>query len=232
MSSGTFKHDLFSQFARVGKALSNANRLELLEFLAQGERSVEELAKVSGLTVANTSQHLQQLRQAGLVTTRKQGQHVYYRLTGDDVVQLLGCLRRVAEHHVAEVEKLVNTYLTVKDDLEPVPAKELLERARKGLVTVIDVRPPEEYAAGHLPGAVNIPLSELEAHLEELDPSQEVVAYCRGPHCVLAFDAVARLREKGLKARRLEDGYPEWKLKGLPVETSPPDADEPQENTP
>ncbi len=223
MSSGSFKHDLFSQFARVGKALANANRLELLEFLAQGERSVEELARVSGLTVANTSQHLQQLRQAGLVTTRKQGQHVYYRLTGDDVVQLLGCLRRVAEHHVAEVEKLVNTYLTVKDDLEPVPAKELLERARKGLVTVIDVRPPEEYAAGHVPGAVNIPLSELEAHLEALDPEQEVVAYCRGPHCILAFDAVERLRRQGLKARRLEDGYPEWKLMGLPVESGSPE---------
>lgn len=232
MSSGSFKHDLFSQFARVGKALSNANRLELLEFLAQGERGVEELAKVSGLSVANTSQHLQQLRQAGLVTARKQGQHVYYSLSGQDVVQLLGCLRRVAEQHVAEVEKLVNTYLTVKDDLEPLPREELLERARKGLVTVIDVRPPEEYAAGHLPGAVNIPLAELEAHLQELDPEQEVVAYCRGPHCVLAFDAVARLRKKGLKARRLEDGYPEWKLMGLPVETSPPDADEPQENTP
>jgi len=229
MSSGNFKHDLFSQFARVGKALSNANRLELLEFLAQGERSVEELARVSGLSVANTSQHLQQLRQAGLVTTRKQGQHVYYRLTGDDVVQLLGCLRRVAEHHVAEVEKLVNAYLTVKDDLEPVPAKELLERARKGLVTVIDVRPPEEYAAGHVPGAVNIPLAELEAHLEKLDPEQEVVAYCRGPHCVLAFDAVERLRKKGLKARRLEDGYPEWKLLGLPVESGGPDEnDEPR----
>jgi len=190
---------------------------------------VEELARVSGLSVANTSQHLQQLRQAGLVTTRKQGQHVYYRLTGDDVVQLLGCLRRVAEHHVAEVEKLVNAYLTVKDDLEPVPAKELLERARKGLVTVIDVRPPEEYAAGHVPGAVNIPLAELEAHLEELDPEQEVVAYCRGPHCVLAFDAVERLRRKGLKARRLEDGYPEWKLMGLPVESGGPDEnDEPR----
>ncbi len=229
MSSGNFKHDLFSQFARVGKALSNANRLELLEFLAQGERSVEELARVSGLSVANTSQHLQQLRQAGLVTTRKQGQHVYYRLTGDDVVQLLGCLRRVAEHHVAEVEKLVNAYLTVKDDLEPVPAKELLERARKGLVTVIDVRPPEEYAAGHVPGAVNIPLAELEVHLEELDPDQEVVAYCRGPHCVLAFDAVERLRKKGLKARRLEDGYPEWKLLGLPVESgNADDNDEPR----
>jgi len=218
MSTGSFKQDLFAQFARVGKALSNANRLELLEFLAQGERSVEALAKVSGLSVANTSQHLQQLRQAGLVTCRKEGLRVYYSLSGDDVVVLLDALRAVAERHLAEVEKLVNTYLTVKDSLEPVPAQELLERARQGLVTVIDVRPPEEYAAGHLPGAVNIPLAELEQHLHELDPGQEIVAYCRGPHCVLAFDAVARLREKGLRARRLENGYPEWKLAGLPVE--------------
>ncbi len=219
MSSSNFKHDLFTQFARVGKALSNANRLELLEFLAQGERSVDELAKVSGLTVANTSQHLQQLRQAGLVMTRKEGLKVYYRLSGDDVITLLNALRAVAERHVAEVERLVNTFLTVKDDLEPVPAEELLQRVREGLVTVLDVRPPEEYAAGHVPGAINLPLAELESRLHELDPDQEVVAYCRGPHCVLAFDAVARLRQQGLKARRLEDGYPEWKTAGLPVET-------------
>ncbi len=215
---GNFKQDLFSQFARVGKALGNGNRLELLEFLAQGERSVEALAKVSGLSVANTSQHLQQLRQAGLVITRKDGQHVYYRLSGDDVIQLMGCLRRVAETHVAEVERLVNTYLTVKDNLEPVPADELLSRARDGLITVIDVRPPEEFAAGHLPGAVNIPLSQLEEHLADLPKNTEVVAYCRGPYCVLAYEAVARLRKQGYKARRLQDGYPEWKQAGLPVE--------------
>lgn len=219
MSSTHFKHDLFSQFARVGKALSNGNRLELLEYLAQGERSVEELGKVAGLTLANTSQHLQQLRQAGLVATRKAGLKVYYRLSGDDVIVLLDALRAVAERHVADVERLVNTYLTVKDSLEPVPRSELLARVREGLVTVLDVRPPEEYAAGHVPGAVNIPLAELEQRLEELGKDQEIVAYCRGPHCVLAFDAVARLREKGLKARRLEDGYPEWKAEGLPVET-------------
>ncbi len=220
MSSGNFKHDLFAQFARVGKALANANRLELLEFLAQGERSVEELAKVSGLTVANTSQHLQQLRYAGLVNARKVGLKVYYSLSSPDVVVLLNSLRRVAERHVAEVERLVQTYLSVKDELEPLPREELLQRARDGLVTVIDVRPPEEYAAGHVPGAINIPLSELESQLERLDPGEEIVAYCRGPHCVLAFEAVERLRKKGLKARRLEDGLPEWKLAGLPVETS------------
>jgi len=218
MSTENFKHDLFAHFARVGKALSNGNRLELLEFLAQGERSVEELSKVAGLTVANTSQHLQQLRQAGLVSTRKEGLKVFYRISGDDVVGLLDALRLVAERHVADVERLVNTYLTVKDSLEPIPRAELLERVRDDLVTVVDVRPPEEYAAGHVPGAVNIPLSELEERLDELNETQEVVAYCRGPHCVLAFDAVARLREKGLKARRLEDGYPEWKTAGLPIE--------------
>ena len=220
MSSDNFKHDLFTQFARVGKALGNGNRLEILEFLAQGERSVEALANVAGLTVANTSQHLQHLRQAGLATTRKEGLKVYYRLSSDDVLDLIDALRRVAEHHVAEVDRLINSYLTVKDDLEPIPRDELLARARDGHVTVIDVRPPEEYAAGHLPGAVNIPLAELEQRLAELgqDKDQEIVAYCRGPHCVLAFDAVARLREKGLKARRLQDGYPEWKTAGLPVE--------------
>ena len=218
MSSTNFKHDLFAQFARVGKALSNGNRLELLEFLAQGERSVEQLSQVAGLTVANTSQHLQQLRHAGMVTCRKEGLKVYYSISGDDIINLLDALRAVAERHVADVQHLVNTYLTVKDDLEPIPRVELLERARDGLITVLDVRPPEEFAAGHVPGAENIPLSELEKHLDQFNPEQEIVAYCRGPHCVLAFDAVAKLRKKGLKARRLQDGYPEWKTAGLPVE--------------
>ena len=213
-----FKQQLFSQFARVGKALSNANRLELLEFLAQGERSVEALAKVAGLSVANASQHLQQLRQAGLVSSRKQGLKVFYRVSGDDVVDLFKALRNVAQRHLAEVNQLLDNYLTIKDSLEPLPREELLKRVRDDLVTVIDVRPPVEYAAGHLPGALNIQLDELEQRLQELDPAQEIVAYCRGPHCVLAFDAVSRLREKGRKAHRLEDGYPEWKAAGLPVE--------------
>ena len=213
-----FKQDLFTQFARVGKALGNGNRLELLEFIAQGERSVDQLAKVSGLSVANTSQHLQQLRQAGLVTAHKDGLKVFYRLSGDDVISLFDALRVVAERHVADVERLVSSYLTVKDNLEPIPREELLTRVRDGVVTVLDVRPPEEYAAGHVLGAINIPLAELEHHLGELDSDHEIVAYCRGPHCVLAFEAVARLRDKGLKARRLQDGYPEWKIAGLPVE--------------
>lgn len=220
MSSSNFKHDLFTQFAVVGKALSNGNRLELLEFLAQGERSVEDLATISGLTVANTSRHLQQLRQAGLILNRKEGLKVFYRISDDDVIELLNALRNVAGRHVADVERLVNTYLTVKDNLEPVPRDELLARVQDDLVTVIDVRPAEEYAAGHITGAANIPLSELEKHLDQFDPEQEIVAYCRGPHCILAFDAVARLREKGYMARRLQDGFPEWKSSGLPVKSS------------
>jgi rhodanese-related sulfurtransferase/DNA-binding transcriptional ArsR family regulator len=219
MSTNTFKHDLFSQFARVAKAMSNGYRLELLEFLAQGERGVDALAQVSVLTVANTSQHLQQLRQAGLVANRKEGHKVYYRLSGMDVSALLSSLREVAERRVADVDRLVNDYLKVKDSLEPVPASELLGRAREGLVTVLDVRPTEEYASGHLPGAINIPLSELEQHLDELEPDHEIIAYCRGPHCVLAFDAVVKLRAKGINARRLDGGLPEWKLEGLPVES-------------
>ncbi len=220
MSSANFKHDLFTQFARVGKALGNGNRLELLEYIAQGERSVDQLAKVSGLTVANTSQHLQQLRQAGLVVCRKQGLQVLYQLSGNDVIDLLDALRNVAERHIAEVDQLVDTYLTVKDELEAVPRDTLMERVKEGLVTVLDVRPGEEYEAGHVPGAVNVPLSELEGYLKHLPKKQDVVAYCRGPHCVLAFDAVARLRQRGYSAQRMEDGFPEWKSAGYPVDTA------------
>jgi rhodanese-related sulfurtransferase/DNA-binding HxlR family transcriptional regulator len=219
MSTGHFKHELFVQFGRVAKAMSNGYRLELLEFLSQGERSVDDLAKVSGLTLANTSQHLQQLKQAGLVANRKQGHKVFYRLSGMDVAALFGALRGVAERHLAEVNRLLDDYLKVKDSLEPIAAHELLSRVRDGLVSVLDVRPVQEYAAGHLPGAINIPLSELEKRFVELDPKQEIVAYCRGPHCVLAFDAVAKLRQKGISARRLDGGFPEWKLEGFPVES-------------
>ncbi|RMG34713.1 MAG: ArsR family transcriptional regulator [Gammaproteobacteria bacterium] len=218
MSSNGFKHDLFAQFARIGKALGNGHRLELLEFIAQAERSVDELAKVSGLTVANASQHLRQLRQAGLVACRKEGLKVYYRLSGDDVLSLLDALRTTAERHLAEVKQLVQTYLESRDELEPVAREELLERVRQGLVTVLDVRPPEEYRAGHVPGAINVPLEELESQLAKLDPGREVVAYCRGAHCILAFEAVARLRGRGFRASRLEDGFPEWRKAGLPVE--------------
>ena len=193
-------------------------RIEVLELLAQTERSVEQLARLTGASVANTSQHLQKLRQSGLVVGRKEGQYVYYRLAGDEIVGLLASLGRVGETYLAEVERIVRLYLAQKDELEPVPAKELLQRTRKGLVTVLDVRPTEEFVAGHLPGAVNIPIHELEKRLSELPRRKEVIAYCRGPYCLMSYDAVALLRKKGLKARRLEAGMPEWRHAGLPVE--------------
>ena len=212
------KREIFANLARVGTALSSPVRIEFLELLAQTERSVDQLATLTGATVANTSQHLQKLRQAGLVVGRKEGLYVFYRLAGDEVVALLSALGRVGEAYVAEVERIVRLYLTQKDDLEPVPAKELLDRARKGLVTVLDVRPAEEYAAGHLPGAINIPIQELQKRLRELPRRHEIVAYCRGPYCLMSYDAVSMLRKKGIKARRLEAGLPEWRLAGYPVE--------------
>ena len=215
-----FKGDIFNQFARVGKALSNGNRLQILEYLAQAERSVDDLANIAGLSVANTSQHLQQLRQVGLVSSSKQGLKVYYSIASDDVIELMQVLRRVAELHLADVGQLVNTYLSVKDELEPLSRKELMARVEQGLVTVIDVRPEAEFVAGHLPGAINVPPDELEKRLNMLDTEQEVVAYCRGPHCVYSFDAVEKLRSKGVKASRLEEGFPEWKSAGYPVELS------------
>ncbi len=213
-----FKSQIFDQLARIGKAVANGRRLELLEFLAQGERTVESLARVAKLSVANTSQHLQTLRQAGLVETRKEGQKVHYSLSDERVVALLGIMRELAEDHLADLEKLIALFLTSQDGMEPVPAIELLRMARDGSVTVLDVRPSEEYSAKHLPGAVNIPLKDLEENLSRLPPGQEIVAYCRGPYCVLSFEAVARLRAKGFKARRMQDGLPEWQLAGLPVE--------------
>jgi rhodanese-related sulfurtransferase/biotin operon repressor len=212
------KREIFANLARIGTALSSPTRIEFLELLAQAERSVEQLAGLTGTSVANTSQHLQKLRQAGLVVGRKEGLYVFYRLAGDEVVALLSALGATGEAYLAEVERIVRLYLTQKDELEPVPAKELLERARKGLVTVLDVRPAEEYAAGHLPGAVNIPIQELGKRLRELPKRQEVVAYCRGPYCLMSYDAVALLRKKGFKARRLQAGMPEWRTAGLPVE--------------
>ena len=212
------KREIFTHLARIGTALSSPVRVEFIELLAQTERSVDQLATLTGATVANTSQHLQKLRQAGLVVGRKEGLYVFYRLAGDEVVSLLSALGRVGAVHLADVERIVRLYLTQKDDLEPVPAKELLERARKGLVTVLDVRPPEEYAAGHVPGAINIPIHELAKRLRELPKRHEIVAYCRGPFCLMSYDAVSMLRKKGIKARRLEAGLPEWRLAGYPIE--------------
>jgi rhodanese-related sulfurtransferase/DNA-binding transcriptional ArsR family regulator len=220
MSKTNVKTELFEQFARIGKALGSARRLEMLDFLAQAERSVEELARMTGLSVANTSQHLQQLRQAGLVDARKDGLRVYNRLAGDGIVPLLASLRAVGQERLAEVDKLVKLYLDSKDSLEAVPARELLLRAKKGLVTVLDVRPPEEYAAGHIRGAINVPVAELKKRLNEIPRGLEVVAYCRGPYCLMAFEAVAQLRNRGRKARRLADGFPEWKSAGFPVDRS------------
>jgi rhodanese-related sulfurtransferase len=211
------KTQVYQQIARVAQALASDARLQILEFVAQGERSVDSLAAMTGLSVANTSKHLQGLRQSGLVQARKEGLRVYYSLAGDDVVALISALRSVAEHRVAEVERLVRLWLAHRDEMEPVPAAELLERAKKGLVTVLDVRPAEEYAAGHIPGAINVPLEKLAGFLSRLPKRKEVVAYCRGPYCLMSFEAVEKLRKRGWRARRLENGLPEWRAAGLPV---------------
>jgi len=216
-SNEAMKSALYQQLGRVAQALGSARRLQILEFVAQGERSVDALAAMAGLSVANTSKHLQALRQAGLVAARKQGLRVYYSLAGDDVVALISALRAVAEHRVAEVERLVRLWLAHRDEMEPVPAAELLKRAKKGLVTVLDVRPAEEYAAGHIPGAINVPVDKLESFLSRLPKRKEVVAYCRGPYCLMSFEAVEQLRKRGWRARRLENGLPEWRAAGLPV---------------
>jgi rhodanese-related sulfurtransferase/predicted transcriptional regulator len=218
MSSESPKRKLFAEFAAVARAVGHEHRLELLEHLGQGERSVESLAGRLGLSVANASQHLQHLRRAGLVASRRDGKYVLYRVADDAVVDLLSGLRRVAERTVAEVDRLLSGYF--RDSLEPVGRTDLLDRMRDGLVTVLDVRPEDEFALGHLPGAVNIPLADLERRLADLPPDQELIAYCRGPYCVLSFEAVAKLRRRGYRARRLEDGYPEWKAAGLPVEAA------------
>ena len=212
------KHQLLEQFALVAKALGHAHRLDLLDFLAQGERGVDGLARATGLTVANTSQHLQHLRRAGLVVSEKRGLQVFYQLAGEDVVDLIGALRHTTERHVAEVDRIVAGYFNERDSLEPISRSELLERSRQGLVTILDVRPVQEFQAGHIPGAVNLPLKDLDKHLKDLPKDQEIIAYCRGPYCVLSFEAVAALREKGYDARRLQDGYPEWRASGLKVE--------------
>ncbi len=224
MSSESPKRALVSQFAAVAKALGHAHRLELLEFIAQGERSVESVAAVAGLKIGNASQHLQHLRRAGLLTARRDGKHVFYGLSDDSVLDALAALRRVAERNVAAAQRVIDGYFRERDSLEPVSRNELLDRMRDGFVTLLDVRPEDEFAAGHLPGALNIPLRRLERRLASLPPDQEVIAYCRGPYCVLSFEAVAALRQRGFNARRLEDGYPEWRAAGLPVESAAPGA--------
>ena len=219
MSIRNPKLALFAQFAAVAKSVAHAHRLELLEQLAQGERSVEVIADRTRLSVANASQHLQHMRRAGLVANRREGKFVYYRLVDDSILDLLAALRRIAERNVAEVERVIRSYFHNRDSLEPISREELLKRSRAGEVTILDVRPEDEFALGHLPGAVNIPLRKLEMRLAEFDAAQEIVAYCRGPYCVLSYEAIVILRARGFKARRLEDGLPEWRAAGLPVTT-------------
>jgi ArsR family transcriptional regulator len=209
---------MFDCFAEVAKALGHGRRLEILELLAQGERSVEALADRAGLSVANASQHLRLMRQAGLLVSRREGKRIFYRISDPTVLQSVAALRRVGEKNLSEVRDLIRGYFHERDALEAVSRRELARRLKDGLVTVLDVRPEDEFAAGHLPRAVNIPLRELGRRLRELPRNREVIAYCRGPYCVLAFEAVAVLRKRGFKVRRLEDGYPEWREAGLPVE--------------
>jgi len=212
------KQQLYMQFAEMAKALGHAHRLEILELLAQGERSVESLAERAGLMIGNASQHLRLMRQAGLLVSRRDGKRILYRLSDPAVLDLTAALHRLAERNLGEVKSVLAGYFNQRDSMEPVSRKELSRRLRDGLVTVLDVRPPDEFAAGHLPNAVNIPLRDLTRRVGKLPKKQEVVAYCRGPYCVLAFEAVAMLRSRGFEARRLEDGYPQWEAAGLPVE--------------
>jgi rhodanese-related sulfurtransferase/DNA-binding transcriptional ArsR family regulator len=214
---------LFEQLAIVGKAVSNKQRLKLLELLAQTERTVEALARETGLSVANVSQHLRVLRNAGMVEATKSGFYVSYRLAGPDVLGLIEAVRVVAEKHLGELERLVRRHLTNAKELEPVTSEQLRERLRRGEVIAIDVRPPEEYSAGHLPGAISMPLSQLQRRLKELPSDTEIVAYCRGPYCLLAHRAVAIIRSSGRRARRMREGFPEWQAAGMPVEKKLPD---------
>jgi rhodanese-related sulfurtransferase/DNA-binding transcriptional ArsR family regulator len=212
------KTALFDEFARVAKAMASGRRIELLDVLANGERTVEALAGEASLSVANTSQHLQVLRQAGLVATRREGTSIHYRLAGQEVLELWRSLRTLAASRLAEIERLAAAYLGGRDQLEPVTREELARRLQDGdRLVVLDVRPAAEHAAGHLPGAVSIPVDELRRRLAELPADREIVAYCRGPYCAFAHEAVALLREEGFSARRLEEGLPEWQAAGLAV---------------
>ena len=215
-----FKAQLFDQLARIGKALANPHRLELIDLLAQGERTVEELARETAMSVANTSSHLQTLLAAQLVTARRAGPYAHYRLADDAVFRAWQAVRDLGELRLAEVDRLVSAYLEDRGQLEAVSAPSLLERMRAGSAVLLDVRPAREFAAGHITGARSIPMEELEARLDELPVESEVVAYCRGPFCVFSDEAVALLRERGRDARRLDLGYPDWRAAGLPVESA------------
>jgi len=221
MTSKSPKHAIYESLAAVAQALGHSHRLELLERMAQGAHSVEELAKATHLTVANASRHLQRLRRARLVEAERQGKRVFYSLAGDaEVVALLKSLGKVGERNIAEIQRVMRDYFQHRDEMEAISREELVARLKDGLVTVLDVRPKREFALGHLPGAINIPVDELHRRLAELPKRREIVAYCRGPYCVMSFDAVAALRSKGYRTRRLEDGFPEWKAAGLDVEVA------------
>jgi len=211
------KKELLGQFARVGKAVSSPSRIEILDLLSQGEKPVETLADQAGLSVTNTSNHLKELRHAALVTSRKEGVYVYYRLADPAVHEFLRCLQDIAVSQLAEVRELIHDYFEEPEALEPVAAGDLMERLRSNDVIVLDVRPEDEYEAGHIPGALSIPTGELERRVSELPRDREVVAYCRGPYCVLAVQAVEILRAAGFRARRMEAGLPEWRAQGLAV---------------
>jgi len=218
MPKSSPKCAVFEQFAEVAKALGHSGRLAILEHLAQGERSVDVIAQLTGLSLANTSQHLKRLRAAGLVHSRKDGKFLVCRLSDNSVIDLLSALRRTGERHVAEVDKIVTSYFHKRDSMGAVSHQELVRRMEEGTVTVLDVRPENEFEMAHIPGAINVPVKQLSDRMSELSSDQEIVAYCRGPYCVFAFEAVATLRKNGFKAKRLEDGYPEWMAKGLPIE--------------
>ncbi len=214
----TFKNQLYEQFARIGKALASPHRLELLEVLAQCERTVEALSQETGLSVANASQHLQVLRAARLVETRREGTSIYYRLASESVSTLWLSLRMVGEAHLAEIDRVVETFLQERAQWQPITAEALLKELRSDQVILLDVRPAEEYQAGHLPQALSIPVAELEARLSEVPLDREIIAYCRGPYCVFADEAVEILHTHGYHARRLEQGVADWRALGLPVE--------------
>jgi len=213
-----FKNSIYEQFARIGKAVSSPARLELLDLICQCEKTVETLARESGLSVANTSRHLQVMRAARLVETKKEGLFVHYRLADDEVCRFFLAMRKLAESRLAELERIARNFLEGREGMEPVDRFKLLDRVREGSVLVLDVRPRDEYRAGHLPGALSIQIKELERRLSEFPPGQEIVAYCRGPYCVLSVHAVELLRTRGFRAIRMEEGVQDWKSLGLPVE--------------
>jgi rhodanese-related sulfurtransferase len=215
-----FKDRLFEQFARIGKALASPKRLEILDLLAQGERAVEEIARETAMPVASASQHLQVLKGARMVESRREGPYAYYQLADEAVFRTWQAVRALGETRLAEIDRVVETFLENRDALEAVGAAALMERLSDGNVVVLDVRPEEEYRAGHIPGALSVPVDALEAALQALPKDKEIVAYCRGPYCVFSDEAVTLLRSRGYQARRLAEGLPDWRAKGLPVETA------------